>query len=184
MQARKRIARPTLDARLVVAVSREPGKSAHLFHRLGESRVIAPRPVQAKCGHPHEDRVGVDLRDRLPVQAKALHHPGRKIFDHDVRTANQLLGDVDALGPRQVQRDAPLVRIRSEEEGALLPPLVAVVESPAGHSHAVRALDRFDVDDLRSERRQHVTGRRPRPPSRRIKDPESRQRKFGRTVFP
>src|SRR5262249_23490922 len=102
---------------------------------------------------PRAERAG-----RLPAQAQPLHDPGAEVLDEDVGAGNQLLRDRLAVGPLQVEGEAPLVAVRGHEEDGEAA-LVEVAPRPVALPEL--AARRLDLDDVGPEIRQELDARRP-----------------------
>ena len=178
------IAGPALDARLVVAVAREPRHPRHLLHRLGESRLVAPGARQPEGRHLHEDRARIGGPDGIPGDAEAFENPRREVLDDDVRLGHQLEQQLTAALGGEVDGHVLLVGVYRQEQVAALPPGVGVLadQHATHHAHAVGLHGSLDVDHLGPEQRAHLAGRRPRPPVGEVQDLQTVQRQARRTV--
>ena len=164
VHAAVRIARATLDARLVVDVAGQPRQPGDLFHGLREPRPVAPRTIEAERGHAHHHRARVGRVHDVPPEVELVDHARCVVLDHDVDLLDQAQRERSALGPRQVEGEVALVGVRGVEQRAVLPPTVTIHADAAGEPHAVGPGDRLDVDDVGPERGEHGRRRRPRPP--------------------
>src|SRR5882724_7143375 len=87
-------------------------------------------------------------RPRAVVQLQSPHHAGTKVLDEDVSTHNKPADNFDRVRRFQIENEALLADIELAEGGT-----EAVANWRAG-SHRL-ALDRLDLDDLRSHVGKH-----------------------------
>jgi hypothetical protein len=91
---------------------------------------------------------------------------------------DQALGEVESAWIGEVEGEAALVRVRRQEDVAVLPPVAAIWhQRAADHAHAVGALDGLEMDHVRAERGEHPGGRRTRPPRRGVEHADTGQGK-------
>ena len=67
----------------------QPGHAGERFHRLGETRAVSPRAVEAEGRHPDHDEVRVEGVDAVPAEAELLHDPRGEILDQDIGRPNE-----------------------------------------------------------------------------------------------
>jgi hypothetical protein len=115
--------------------------------RLG--RRIDPGAARMGPGLPErrdrdEDRPGVALVERLPVQSERGLERSADVLDDDVGPSDERAQDGGARGGRDVRDDAPLAAVDADEEAAVARPLL----TEAARLVAGR---RLELDDVRSE---------------------------------
>lgn len=107
-------------------------------------RPLGPRPGLPVARHGAEHEPRIDRRQRLVVEAEALHHARPEILDDDVRLFGEPVNGVDRGGLLQVERHAFLARIQLAEGGAR-----AVAQRRPRAQHV--AFERFDLHHVRAE---------------------------------
>ncbi len=98
-----------------------PGKVGEPPHGVGDPREAGAVLVRAGltvAGHPQHDEPRVDFVQHLPADPPLLQRPGAEVLAQDVRTSDQLLEQLGALGAVQVDGDRLLVpRLAHPGEG-------------------------------------------------------------------
>ncbi|OGB95779.1 MAG: hypothetical protein A2Z31_02355 [candidate division NC10 bacterium RBG_16_65_8] len=121
-------------------------------HRIGNDLlplVVTVRAALAEGGDGGHHEAGILALERGVIEPQRRQVSGRESLHDDVGEADQLLEDVGALRRLQVERDAPLVQIRQQEEQALL--RMGVILEKRGHAPAALATRRLHLDDVGSE---------------------------------
>ena len=174
-----RVARASDDSGLVVFVAGEPCHARDLFHRLGETHPLSPRPAQAESRHTHIDDAPVEASQKVKAQPELLRHPRRKVLHHRIALGDQTAEQIVAFGGFQIQGDPQLVGVRRHEHVPPLPPF-GLSEHCSGHPHSVRVGARLYVDDLSPQEGEKLRGRRASPPAGEVDNPETGE---GETTF-
>ena len=97
------------DHRRAIRLAGQVGKAREAVGDAREARPVVVGAGLAVGRDAHQDDLGIDLLHVLVAQAPAFEGSGREILDDDVGLGDQALGDLEARGLAQVERDAALV---------------------------------------------------------------------------
>ena len=145
------------DAHRPGAVLRIAGDRCEAGHRLDEKVLARPFDVgaigpEARSGSKYHARIG-RLQGVVP-EAQLLHHAGAKILTYDIRARDQLPRDLLTFARLQIEREAPLVPVGTEEQGCLaIDPLVRAAPLPLE-----RPVQRLDCDDIGTQIAERLHG--------------------------
>ena len=168
-----------------VRITRHPGHAGELLHGLRKPDPVAPRPIETKSGHAHENKFWIRLGKAFPGEAELIHHPGGEIFDQGIRLRDQSQQEIDALRARQVEGDRSLAQIRRREGRSVLPPLILRRRAGRAEAHSIGPLNRLDVNDLCPQQRKGLAAPRPGPERRAVENPQSGERQpFAGLLYP
>jgi len=144
--------------RRLVGAPRDRGEAGDGLDQevLAGPRAVGARLAVARGGDI--DEPGVDGRHALPVEAEARHHARAEVLDEDVGALDQAPGDRLALGALEIEREAPLVAVRGEEEDAHAV-LVEVASGPVALPEP--AARRLDLDHVGAEVGEELDAGRP-----------------------
>jgi len=152
---------------------RLPGHAHDAAHALHDDVVGGPvrvgaRLAKARGRSHHEARVA--RVQRLPAVAEALHGAGTKVLDENVGAAQQALEDGAVPGVLQVERDALLAAIQRRKVGG------APIDEGPDLARVVTTAGRLDLDDARTQIRQHQGAEGAREDARQIDDQDAGER--------
>ena len=181
MDARQRVTRAAGCHGGTVGVAGQPGHARELLHGGGEADPVPPRAAEPERRHAHHHGPRVHLVQHVVAEAERLHDPGREVLDDGVGAGDQALGEVDALGPTQVERDRPLAHVHAVEQPAVLPPALGARGGTGGEADAVGPLDRLDLHHVGPQGSEEVGGRGAGPEGGEVDDPDPVERQ-GRRV--
>ena len=125
-------------------------------------------------GRVHQPRV--DFLQRIVAHAQSLRHAVAEVFDDNIRLRHQLMHYLPPLLGLQIDRNATLVAVASLEVS------VATVRHPRirrlkrRHRAPHIAVQRLQLDDIRSHIPQHRRRHRPELPHRPVQHLHPRQR--------
>src|SRR5262249_15322279 len=155
------------------------GEAGHAHHAAGglgnhvEALVLVVRAGEPEALDARHDDARVRRAQPLPVEAQALHEPGREVLDDDVGALDHLEKELLAFGLLQIDGDAALVGVEHEEEhrvearnfGAIAPRLLAA--------------RRLDLDHVGPEPAQELGAGGAGLELREVEDPHAGQRALG-----
>ena len=87
-------------------------QAAHALRDLIEARPVGVRAVLAEAGDAGIDQFGIDLRQRLVIDAEPLLHIGPEILDQHIGFLDHALERRDAFGLFQIERHAAFVAVQ------------------------------------------------------------------------
>ena len=121
-----------------------------------EALALLVRADFAERGARDEHQLGVDRRQRLVVDAEFLGHVRHVVLDHDVDLRDQLVDDLAALWPPQVDRKALFAAVVCQRHAR-----VAAVALLAAQASLLGAVGRLDLDHARTHVREQRAAVRP-----------------------
>ena len=143
------------SGRLVIA----PADIRHAASGLYDIIKGRPPPIRAgfaETNHGAIHEVRIELRHRIESQPQSLRCHRPHVDQQAVAARDQLADDLPSRGTLQVDRNGAFVPVVVDEHGAVAGAF-ALGQGVAGDV----ALERFELDDLRAEVGQNLTGQRP-----------------------
>ena len=129
------------DRRVALLARHVEGAAQRARDQVGAA-VVAVRPGLPEAGDRREHEPRVQRAQRFVAEPERVQVARRKRLHDDVGASGQPLQDLASLGPRRIERDAPLTRIRVEEgEARVVPGRVAPERRDAPRRVAAGPLD-------------------------------------------
>ena len=146
------------QARRLALLARNPGHAGQGLRDHVLARPVHIRPVRAITAGGREDKLGVQLPERLIAQTQLVHHARPEVLRHHIRRGRQLFGDLKRLRVLEVQADAALVAVGDQPQHGFPPCPFGVIAAPVTLK---RALDRLYGNHIRAQVRQKLHPQRP-----------------------
>src|SRR5712664_4051687 len=161
-----------------IGVSDDAGQARTLLERRTIGAAIAINAPRAERRHRHHHQLWIYLAQHLIAEPKFRQYLDGIVVDSEVSTGEELFGKMQALRPRQIERDAPLVAVHDAEARHLLIHLFEnILWPPVNAAPPVRILYRLDLDHVGAEIRQGARANRTGPPHREIDNTHALERK-------
>ncbi len=121
----------TRPERVAVRVAGEVVDAGEGLQIVAEAEIVGVRPGVALLGGIDDDDIGLDPDEVVVVQAPFAHGPACKAVDHHIANGHEALGDLDALGAIQVERDAVFAAVKIIEKATAIEVRGVIAEMPA-----------------------------------------------------
>ena len=144
-----------------VGQPRQERQPRQRLRRGSERRVVRVRPRLPEAGHRDVDEVGLDRAHLVEGEAPVAQHACAEVLDHDVRRAQQVLDDLQALRAAHVDRDAQLLGVLVVEVAVRVRARARVAEAARAAREGEPRVRPFDLDHLGAHHGQPARGPRP-----------------------
>ena len=115
------------------------------------ARALGVTPGRAIAGDGEVDEARVDRRQLVVAEAQSSQRAGSEVLDQRVRTAKQPAEDRRAIGLLEIEPDAPLVPVDSEEVGRRSRPVRFAADPRRAPASGRVPLGRLDLHDVRAQ---------------------------------
>jgi hypothetical protein len=135
--------------------------------------VLRPRAALPVAGDRAVHQGGVDLPERIPAEAQAVHDAGPELLDQNLGLGDERQEPRDLLRVLEVERQAALAAVEQREAQAL------AVQPGRVAAHAVALAGALDLDHLGAGLGQQQGGQGPGQQGREVEHAQALERPHG-----